>query len=84
MTGRKPNNDRSGHCDDSKQVNENSLQDACPDPTLAGDRPPSELLWSSWLKRAISHLRVLGDRGYFVLPMPFQDESSASSQVSLP
>lgn len=81
---------RSGHCDDSKQVNENSLQDACPDPALAGDpflggfRCPPGLPWSSWLKRAISHLQVLGDRGYFILSLPFQHESSASSQVSLP
>lgn len=29
---------RSGHCDDSKQVNENSLQDASLDPAPAGDR----------------------------------------------
>lgn len=58
---------------DSKQVNENALQDARLDPALTGDGllggfrcPPPGLSWSSWLRRAISHLRDLEDRGYLV------------------
>lgn len=53
---------RSGHCDDSKQVNENSLQDARPDPALAGDR-----LLGSFLCHLLVCPGVPGSKGPFLI-----------------
>lgn len=75
------------------QKQENSLTDASPDPTLAGDELPvgfqmsdlPDLPWRSWLTRAISHLRGFGvTEATLSRSCLFQGESSICSRCFLP